>query len=464
MYKGNYNIVGPGDVSESPTPIEVVTEAGWSKWRTEAGDIPNKWVDSTQFFPRKSEICLVPDANGGLERVLVGVGQDLDIWTLAELPGRLPTGNYVVSSEPGSVSSLGGLAMGWALGAYQFDQYKTTKRRPGLLVVPDPEELQQAQILAGAVWLVRDLINTPANDLGPEGLAAVADEVAVVGDATVTHISGKSLLDEGYPTIHTVGRASQQDPRLIDLKWGSPEAPKVTLVGKGVCFDSGGLDLKPSDNMLLMKKDMGGAAHVLALAKAVMQLNLNIRLRVLIPAVENSVSGSSFRPGDVIKTRSGKTVEVGNTDAEGRLILCDALTEACEESPELLIDVATLTGAARVALGTEIAAMFTNNDSLADELSVHSICQQDPLWRMPLWGGYLDDLESKIADYSNVPNHRYGGAISAGLFLQEFVSNVEGWAHFDIMGWNRKDRPGRPLGGEAFAVRALVALLLRRYG
>ena len=406
----------------------------------------------------------MPDANGGLERVLVGVGQDLDVWTLAELPGRLPTGNYVVSPEPESISSLGGLAMGWALGAYQFDQYKTTKRRPGLLVVPDPEELQQAQILAGAVWLVRDLINTPANDMGPEELAALADEVAAVGDASVTHIAGKSLLDEGYPTIHTVGRASQKDPRLIDLKWGSPEAPKVTLVGKGVCFDSGGLDLKPSDNMLLMKKDMGGAAHVLALAKAVMQLNLNIRLRVLIPAVENSVSGSSFRPGDVIKTRSGKTVEVGNTDAEGRLILCDALTEACEESPELLIDVATLTGAARVALGTEIAAMFTNNDSLAKELSVHSICQQDPLWRMPLWGGYLDDLESKIADYSNVPNHRYGGAISAGLFLQEFVSNVEGWAHFDIMGWNRKDRPGRPLGGEAFAVRALVALLLKRYG
>ena len=464
MYKGNYNIVGPGDVSESPIPIEVVTEAGWSQWRAEAGDIPNKWVDSTQFFPKRSEICLVPDANGGLERVLVGVGQDLDVWTLAELPGRLPTGDYVVSSDPGSVSSLGGLAMGWALGAYQFDQYKTTKRRPGLLVVPDPEELQQAQILAGAVWLVRDLINTPANDLGPERLAAVADEVAVVGDATVTHIAGKSLLDEGYPTIHTVGRASQKDPRLIDFKWGSPEAPKVTLVGKGVCFDSGGLDLKPADNMLLMKKDMGGAAHVLALAKAVMQLNLNIRLRVLIPAVENSVSGSSFRPGDVIKTRSGKTVEVGNTDAEGRLILCDALTEACEESPELLIDVATLTGAARVALGTEIAAMFTNNDSLAEELSVHSICQQDPLWRMPLWEGYLDDLESKIADYSNVPNHRYGGAISAGLFLQEFVSNVEGWAHFDIMGWNRKDRPGRPLGGEAFAVRALVALLLKRYG
>ena len=464
MGRENYNLVKAAEISEAPIPIEVVTEAGWSEWRSAAGSIPNKWVDSTQFFPKKSEICLVPDANGGLERVLVGMGQEPDIWTLAELPGRLPTGNYIVSSEPGSISSLGGLGMGWALGAYQFNQYKTAKRRPGLLVVPDPQELQQAQILAGAVWLVRDLINTPANDMGPEELAALADEVAAVGDAAVTHIAGKSLLDEGYPTIHTVGRASQKDPRLIDLIWGSPEAPKVTLVGKGVCFDSGGLDLKPSDNMLLMKKDMGGAAHVLALAKAVMQLNLNIRLRVLIPAVENSVSGSSFRPGDVIKTRSGKTVEVGNTDAEGRLILCDALTEACEESPELLIDVATLTGAARVALGTEIAAMFTNNDSLAEELSVHSICQQDPLWRMPLWGGYLDDLESKIADYSNVPNHRYGGAISAGLFLQEFVSNVEGWAHFDIMGWNRKDRPGRPLGGEAFAVRALVALLLKRYG
>ncbi|MEE2693958.1 MAG: leucyl aminopeptidase family protein [Pseudomonadota bacterium] len=464
MYKGNYNLLGSGEIGEPPIPIEVVTEAGWSQWRAEAGSIANRWVDSTQFFPKKSNICLVPDANGGLERVLVGVGQSTDVWTLAELPGRLPQGSYMVAPGLGSISSLGGLGMGWALGAYQFDQYKAAKRRPGLLVVPDAKELREARILAGAVWLVRDLINTPANDMGPEELAGVADQVAAVGDATVRHISGTDLLDEGYPTIHTVGRASHKEPRLIDLIWGPPEAPKVTLVGKGVCFDSGGLDLKPSENMLLMKKDMGGAAHVLALAKIIMQLNLNVRLRVLIPAVENSVSGSSFRPGDVIKTRSGITVEVGNTDAEGRLILCDALTEASQDAPELIIDMATLTGAARIALGTEIAAMFTNNEALAEDLSVHSTHQQDPLWRMPLWPGYFDDLESRVADYSNVPSHRYGGAISAGLFLQEFVSSGLVWAHFDIMGWNQKGRPGRPVGGEAFAVRALAALLLKRYG
>ena len=238
----------------------------------------------------------------------------------------------------------------------------------------------------------------------------------------------------------------------------------MTLIGKGVCFDSGGLDLKPSDNMLLMKKDMGGAAHVLALAKFIMEAELDIRLRVLIPAVENSVSGSAFRPGDVIKTRSGKTVEIGNTDAEGRLILCDALAEASQESPDLMIDIATLTGAARVALGTEVAAMFTDNEELAGELSNQSVVQQDPLWRLPLWEGYLDDLESSVADYRNVPSHRYGGAISAGLFLQKFVSGVPAWVHFDIMGWNRKLRPGRSVGGEAFALRALAALLLNRYG
>ena len=460
----DYNLVGTDDVSEQPIPIQMVTEADWPQWRAEAGAIPNKWIDNVQFFPKQAEICLVPDSGGNLAFVLLGVGKEVGLWSLADLPCKLPQGNYIIDPESLPISPLGGIALGWALGAYQFDRYKKANRQPAKLVVPNEQNLRDARRLAGAIWLVRDLINTPANDMGPRELAEVSDEVAAIGQASVTHILGGELLEAGYPTVHAVGRASAEEPRLIDLRWGSLGSPKVTLIGKGVCFDSGGLDLKPSDNMLLMKKDMGGAAHVLALAKFIMEAELDIRLRVLIPAVENSVSGSAFRPGDVIKTRSGKTVEIGNTDAEGRLILCDALAEASQESPDLMIDIATLTGAARVALGTEVAAMFTDNEELAGELSNQSVVQQDPLWRLPLWEGYLDDLESSVADYSNVPSHRYGGAISAGLFLQKFVSGVPAWAHFDIMGWNRKFRPGRSVGGEAFALRALAALLLNRYG
>ena len=334
---------------------------------------------------------------------------------------------------------------------------------PAKLLVADERALSDARRLASATYLVRDLINTPANDMGPAELTAAAEEVAGVGGASLEVILGEDLIQRGYPAIYAVGQGSARVPRLIDLRWGRVGAPKVTLVGKGVCFDSGGLDIKPADNMLLMKKDMGGAAHVLALAKSAMEQELDIQLRVLIPAVENSISGRAFRPGDVIKTRAGKSVEIGNTDAEGRLILCDALAEADSEVPELLVDVATLTGAARVALGTDMAAMFTDDDDVAGELSEHARTQQDPLWRLPIWDGYKEDLDSTVADLNNVSNHRYAGAITAALFLREFVSDPRSWVHFDIMGWNRKDRPGRFRGGEALALRALDAMLSSRY-
>ena len=460
----DYNLVSGSEISGRFTPIEMVTEANWAEWRARAGVIPNKWIDSVQFFPKQAEVCLIPDEGGGLDRVLVGVGKEIGLWSIADLPRKLPQGNYNIETELSSVGPSGGVALGWALGSYHFDAYKKENRNAAKLVMENEQSLNEVRRLASSIWLVRDLINTPANDMGPDELATAADEIASAGQASISHIIGEELLTAGYPTIHMVGRASDKEPRLIDLSWGSPESAKVTLVGKGVCFDSGGLDLKPSDNMLLMKKDMGGAAHVLGLAKFIMEAELDVRLRVLIPAVENSVSGSAFHPGDVIKTRSGKTVEIGNTDAEGRLILCDALTEASRESPELVIDIATLTGAARVALGTEMAAMFTDNEELAVELASQSLVQQDPLWRLPLWEGYLDDLESHIADYNNVAPHRYAGAISAGLFLQKFVSDTTAWAHFDIMGWNRKSRPGRPIGGEAFAFRALTGVLVERYG
>ena len=317
---------------------------------------------------------------------------------------------------------------------------------------------------ARATYLVRDLVNTPANDLGPAELAEAAAAVARGAGVRANIIVGDDLLAKNYPLVHAVGRASARPPRLVDFAWGTPDAPKVTLVGKGVCFDTGGLDLKPSSNMLLMKKDMGGAAVVLGLAQMIMDAGLKVRLRVLIPAVENSVSGNAYRPGDVLATRKGKTVELGNTDAEGRLILADALTEADGEEPSLLVDCATLTGAARVALGPDLPALFTPSDDLARDLLRHGDAQSDPLWRMPLHAPYRDYLDSKIADFNNAADTSFAGSITAALFLKEFVSRTQAWAHIDLYAWNAKTRPGRPAGGEAMAMRALYALVAERYG
>ncbi len=321
-----------------------------------------------------------------------------------------------------------------------------------------------AERLAAAVFLARDLVNTPAGDLGPEELAAAAVHVAESAGACHRVIVGDDLLAENYPTIHAVGRASTRAPRLVDITWGDPAAPKLTLVGKGVCFDSGGLDLKTASGMRLMKKDMGGAAIMLGLAQAIIDARLPVRLRVLLPCVENSVSGNAMRPMDIVRTRQGLTVEIGNTDAEGRLILCDALAEASTETPALLIDMATLTGAARVALGPELAALFCNDDRLAAALLEASAAEEDPMWRMPLWRPYRKMLDSKVADLNNVSEGPYAGAITAALYLQEFVAPGIPWAHFDVMAWNPQSRPGRPEGGEATALRALYAHIAQRFG
>ena len=316
--------------------------------------------------------------------------------------------------------------------------------------------------LVEGACLARDLVNTPASDLGPAELCDTVRELAERHGAEYAELAGQELLDENYPTVHAVGRAASRAPRLADLRWGDPSHPRVTLVGKGVIFDSGGLDLKAAEGMKLMKKDMGGAATVIGLAHAIMDGKLPLRLRVLVPAVENAVSGDAFRPGDVLRTRKGLTVEVGNTDAEGRLILCDALAEADSEDPELIVDFATLTGAARVALGTELPALFCNDDTFADQILAAGIETQDALWRLPLHGHYRRHLDSPIADMNNIGG-RFGGAITAALFLQEFVSSGRAWAHIDTMAWNEASQPGRPIGGEAFGLRALYRALERRF-
>lgn len=421
-----------------------------------------RWVAASEFAAKGGQVLLVPDKQGALSCVLLGVAGVEPQWQLAKLPTVLPKGKYHVADDVSSAEA-DALCLGWGLGLYVFDRYKKTKRSAAQLVWPAGVDRHRVQTLVEAISMGRDWINTPAEDMGPEQLSHAAQHVARTCNATFNEIVGDALIAKNYPAIHAVGRASHRDPRLIDFTWGKPDAPKVTLVGKGVCFDTGGLDLKPADAMKLMKKDMGGAASVLALAYAVMKLELPIRLRVLIPAVENSVAGNAFRPLDVLSTRKGLSVEVGNTDAEGRLVLCDALAEADSESPELLIDMATLTGAARVALGTELPALFCNSDELATQVLELSNAESDPLWRLPLHKPYRRLLDSKVADLNNVSSGSYAGAITAALFLQEFVSAKTPWVHIDTMAFNLETQPGRPYGGETLAVRALLRLLETKY-
>ena len=354
-------------------------------------------------------------------------------------------------------------ALAWLLGTYVFDRYKKREARSLKLVLPPGVDGGEITRIAEAVFLGRDLINTPPNDMGPEELAAAARTLAKDHGAKFSVVTGAAL-KRNYPLIQAVGQGSARAPRLIELVWGNPRAPKVTLVGKGVCFDTGGYDLKPAAGMATMKKDMGGAACVLAIAAMVMGGKLNIRLRVLIPAVENSVSGAAYRPSDVFKSRKGLTVEIGNTDAEGRLVLADALSDADDEAPDLLIDIATLTGAARVATGMELPPFFTDDEILAADLARHAAATSDPLWRLPLWRGYEATLNSPVADLTNNPNYGFAGAITAALFLNRFVAKAKSWMHLDIAGWVDRPRPGRRAGGETNAARALYALLKERYG
>jgi leucyl aminopeptidase len=440
-------------------PVEGVAKTAVQELKGETGE----WVKATGFSGAAGEVALIPDGGGRLRRVLFGLGgEDASPLLAGKLATALPPGDYRLASgfaDP-VLSTLA-----FVLGAYRFTRYRRDERAPRRLAVPEGVDAAEVGRVADGVVLARDLVNTPANDMGPAELAAAARELAARHGATVGEVVGDRLLAEGFPLIHAVGAAAipQRAPRLIDLTWGDPAAPKVTLVGKGVCFDTGGLDIKPSSNMLLMKKDMGGAANALGLAHMVMDAGLAVRLRVLIPAVENAISGGAFRPGDIFTSRSGISVEIGNTDAEGRLVLADALALAGEESPDLLVDLATLTGAARVALGPQIVPFYTGDDALAADLARHAAAVADPLWRMPLWQPYAKMLESKVADINNAGSGGFAGSITAALFLARFVADRSRWLHADIFAWNPSTEPGRPEGGEAQAIRALHALLAERY-
>jgi leucyl aminopeptidase len=440
---------------DSTIPIISLTEKSFSAWLEFQSVFTKNWIKTQNFTAKPNTICQVPTSDGKLDKVLVGQRDENDVFILGNLSTALPKENYSLEIfHPLS-------ALAWGMGAYQFTKYKASNKTINQLFLPKEHQYLIHQIKA--IYLVRDLINTPTEEMGPKELAETTERMAKEFGAEFNQIIGDELLSNNYPAIHTVGRASTNPPRLIDLQWGDKNAPKVTLIGKGVCFDSGGLDIKPSSNMLLMKKDMGGAAHVLGLAYLIMSANLPIRLRVLIPAVENVISGNAYKPGDVIKTRKGLTVEIGNTDAEGRVVLSDALAEASSEQPELIIDIATLTGAARVALGTDLPALFTNDDNLANELINISNNIQDPIWRMPLHTPYRKLLDSNIADINNAGGSGYAGAITAALFLKEFVPEKTSWAHFDLMAWNLSSTPSHPEGGEAMALRTIYTYLENRF-
>ena len=430
---------------------------------------PNQraWAEALGFRGRLGEALCLPDEGGGLAGVLVGWGdaaaRSVTPFGLAQAAGRLPAGTYRLATPLGTQEAETA-ALGWLLEHYRFDAYRAADVPERMLVAPDGVDAARVESIAEAVCLGRRLIDTPACDMGPTALEAAAGKLAARFGAEFAVTRGDDLLSANLPMIHAVGRAAADAPRLIDIGWGRADAPTVTIVGKGVCFDTGGLDIKPPASMRLMKKDMGGAAAALSLAQMIMARGLNLRLRVLIPAVENAVSGSSFRPGDVLRSRKGLTVEIGNTDAEGRLVLADAMALACEAQPGLLVDFATLTGAARVALGPDLPPLYTDSDGLAAEIAAAGTRVADPVWRMPLWAGYEADIKSSIADLDNAPGGGMAGSVTAALFLKRFADGAAEWAHFDIYGWVPKARPGRPAGGEPQAARAVFAVLEARYG
>lgn len=422
------------------------------------------WAVANGFSARPDSWLAVPDASGAIALVLAGIEDAADPRALSALPMGLPEGRYGLHPALGERIAPGDALLGWGLGAYRFSRYLAPPRAPAVLVLDPASDLGEAAALLEASLRVRDLVNTPTQDLGPDELEAEAAALAQRHSASIRVVKGDALLRENFPAIHAVGRASHRAPRLIELRWGDPSHPRLAIVGKGVCFDTGGLDIKPSSAMGLMKKDMGGAAHVLGLAHMIMSENLPVRLRVLIPAVENAVDGNSFRPGDIIKTRKGLSVEIGNTDAEGRLVLCDAIAEACSEKPDLIIDFATLTGAARVALGPDLPAMFSNNDAVANDLLKSAEKVQDPLWRLPLWQPYNKMIDTPNADVNNSGAGGHAGAITAALFLERFVDKDVPWVHIDTFAWNPGNKPGRPEGGEALGMRASYEMLREKYG
>ena len=442
----------------SAQPVWLVTAANWPQVRDMLDARARAFADAAQFEPKPGRHLLVPAGDGAL--ILFGLDKD-DPFSPGRLPEVLPAGTYRFANAPAD-GRLAALA--FALGSYRFTRYRKSDGKEITLELPAGVDGAALSRLVDGVTLARDLINTPANDMGPAELEEAARVLAKRHGASIHSVVGDDLTAKNFPLIHAVGRAAEHAPRLIDLSWGSPAHPKVTLVGKGVCFDSGGLDIKPDSAMLIMKKDMGGAAAVLALAHMIMDRKLSLRLRVLIPAVENAISGAAFRPLDIYRSRKGLTVEIGNTDAEGRLILADALALADEEKPELLVDMGTLTGAARVALGPDLPPFYTDDDQLALEVAKTAATENDPLWRLPLWSPYDALLDSKVADLNNVSSTSFAGSITCALFLRRFVDAAKAWLHIDVYAWTPKSRPGRPEGGECQAARALYALLTSRYG
>ncbi len=445
------------------TPLIIIEKSAYQAWLESQVQQSQTWLSNTQFNGKG--LALIPNfgtgEEGELSQALFVVTDASDFFACGDLIKQLPQGQYLLQTEPEYIEPI---SFGWLVGAYQYDRYISNKSTKQLasLAINNVDIVESAIKFAQATALTRDLVNTPAADMMPVDIAQAALELAEQFNGNVKQIIGDELLVQNYPTIHAVGRASIHTPRLVDLTWGDSKNPQVTLVGKGVCFDSGGLDMKPAAGMRNMKKDMGGAAHVLGLAQLIMAHNLPINLRVLIPAVENAVSSNALRPGDVVTTRKGLTVEIHNTDAEGRLVLCDALAEAENDEPELIIDFATLTGAMRVALGTELPGFFSTNDDVAAGITLAGSKISDPVWRMPLYSPYDNMFDSTIADMTNCPTQPFGGAITAALYLQRFVEKTD-WVHFDVMAFNIRHLSGRPLGGEAFGIRAVFDYLAARF-
>jgi len=449
----------------SAIPIYFATKATWAGTAKDLPAQAQQFALANDFTAKPGKLLTLPSPDGKIGQVIFGLedesSKSRDLFRPGTLPGLLPPGVYRFANAPHDVRLA---TLAFALGCYRFGRYRKAETPDVRLVPPEGVDVADIARMAEAACLARDLINTPSNDMGPEELASAAQALATRYGASFNAIVGDELTRRNFPLIHAVGMASTRAPRLIDLTWGDPTHPKVTLVGKGVCFDTGGLDLKPSSGMLIMKKDMGGAANVLALAQMVMDAKLKVRLRVLIPAVENAVAGNAFRPLDIFKSRKGLNVEIGNTDAEGRLVLADALAFADEEKPELLIDLGTLTGAARVALGPDLPPFYTNDETLAEDVARSARQENDPLWRMPLWPPYDSWLDSKVADINNAPSGGFAGSITCALFLQRFVTDAKSWLHVDIYGWTPSAKPGRPEGGECQAARAIYQLLSERYG
>ena len=444
----------------APRPLHLLQRDDLATWRDAQPAAVQTWLDAQQFDASAGSMLTWSGADGDIAGAVIGIGDPLDPLTYAHAPLALPIGDWQAVGEL-EADARNALQLGWGLGCYRFTRYKTASRAPASLVGEFDETI--FAVLAACVR-VRDMVNTPTEDMGPDALESVARDIAVAHGADIEVITGDELLTQNYPAIHAVGRASHRAPRLIEMTWGDASHPHLAIVGKGVCFDTGGLNIKSGTGMRNMKKDMGGSAHAIALAELIMARRLPVRITLLVPAVENSVGPNAFRPGEVIATRKGVSVEIDNTDAEGRIVLCDALARAGELEPELLLDFATLTGAARIALGPDLPALYSNDETLANDWLDAGERSRDPLWRMPLWRPYLRYLTSTIADLANASNTTMAGSVTAALYLERFVPAGLAWGHVDVYAWNDSDRPGKPTGGEAQGLRAAFSMLQARYG